>query len=73
MEAKVVTSGINMRNEPATTKTIVGVLYAGEKVTIQNEQPVCSEGFLWWKVQATNSGITGWAVEGTTEERWLSP
>lgn len=73
MEGTVVTSSINMRNEPATNKTIVGVIYAGEKVTIYDEQPICNEGFLWWKVKAINSGITGWVAEGTTEERWLSP
>jgi hypothetical protein len=49
------------------------VIYTGEKVLISNESPVCSEGFLWWKVQVVNSGITGWVVEGTAEEKWLSP
>lgn len=74
MEAKVVSDlGINMREKPGTNQTIVGIIYTDEKVTIYNEQPVCNEGFLWWKVQAANSGITGWAVEGTTEERWLLP
>lgn len=71
-EAKVITDAINMREKSGTTQTVVGVIYQGDKVKILNEPSVCNEGFLWWKVQTVN-GITGWAVEGTAEERWLSP
>jgi len=72
IEAKVITDAINVREKHGTTQTIVGVIYQGDKVKILNESSVCSEGFLWWKVQTTN-GVIGWAVEGTAEERWLSP
>lgn len=72
MNAVVITEAINVRENSSTSQTIVGVIYLGDKVNILNEQPVCNEGFLWWKVQIAN-GITGWVVEGKAEERWLSP
>jgi hypothetical protein len=73
IDAKVVTDAINIREKPGTTQTVVGVIYTGEKVKLYNEPPICSEDYLWWKIKAINSGITGWAVEGTVAERWLSP
>ena len=73
MDAKVVTDAINMRENPGTNQTIVGIIYAGEKVSIYNEASICSEGYIWWKIKAINSGVTGWVVEGTATERWLSP
>lgn len=73
MDAKVSTDAINMRENPGTNQTVVGIIYAGEKVSLYNESPVCSEGYLWWKIKAINSGVTGWVVEGTATERWLSP
>jgi len=73
MDAKVSTDAINMRENPGTNQTVVGIIYAGEKVSLYNDSPVCSEGYLWWKIKAINSGVTGWVVEGTATERWLSP
>lgn len=71
--AQVATDAINMRENPGTTQTVVRIIYTGEKVQLSNESPVCAEGYLWWKVKATNSGDIGWGVEGTTDERWLLP
>lgn len=73
MEAKVITDAINMREKPGTNQTIVGIIYAGDKVQLSSEPPICGDGYLWWKVQGVKSGITGWVVEGIDGERWLSP
>lgn len=73
MEAKVLTDAINMREKPGTNQTIVGIIYAEDKVQLTSEPPICGDGYLWWKVLAIKSGITGWVVEGVAGEQWLSP
>lgn len=73
VKAIVLTDALNIRENPGTAQTVVGIAYMGEEIQIFNEPPVCSEGYLWWKVQAVKSGASGWVVEGIEGERWLSP
>lgn len=73
VEAKVITDAINMREKPGTNQAVVEIIYNSDKVQITSEPPICGDGYLWWKVKAVKSGITGWVVEGTNGERWLLP
>lgn len=35
------------------------------------EGPVEADGYRWWKL--TGSGVSGWAAEGSGDEKWLKP
>lgn len=37
------------------------------------EGPVDANGYRWWKVSNESGNITGWAAEGSGEDRWLTP
>jgi hypothetical protein len=37
------------------------------------EGPVDANGYRWWKVTDASGNITGWAAEGSGEDRWLTP
>lgn len=65
--------GVNMRKNAGTGYEITGTLSTYDKVKILMDAPLCNEGYLWWKVESINTGISGWVVEGTAKERWVSP
>lgn len=37
------------------------------------EGPVDAGGYRWWKVVSESGSISGWAAEGSGDERWLTP
>ncbi len=37
------------------------------------EGPIDANGYRWWKVANESGNITGWAAEGSGEDRWLTP
>ena len=37
------------------------------------EGPVEADGYRWWKVASESGNISGWAAEGSGDERWLTP
>ncbi|MFZ2362239.1 MAG: SH3 domain-containing protein [Anaerolineae bacterium] len=37
------------------------------------EGPVEANGYRWWKVSNESGNITGWAAEGSGDDRWLTP
>lgn len=62
-----------VRSEPnTTTDNIVGLLQPGEKMEIL-EGPVCSQGWIWWRVRSLSTGLTGWTAEGDASSYWLEP
>ncbi len=61
-----------VRQAPNTTGTILGYVDPGQSVTII-DGPVCSEGWVWWKVEAQSGSLTGWTAEGDQDNFWLIP
>lgn len=62
-----------VRSEPnTTTNNIIGMLQVGEKMEIL-EGPVCSQGWIWWRVRSLSTGLTGWTAEGDASGYWLVP
>ncbi len=37
------------------------------------EGPIEANGYRWWKVTNESGNITGWAAEGSGDDRWLTP
>ena len=35
--------------------------------------PLCADGYSWWLVEANQSGLRGWTVEGKLSEQWIVP
>lgn len=61
-----------VRSEPNGTSTIVGLLQPGEKMEIL-EGPICSGGWIWWRIKSLSSGLVGWTAEGDSAAYWLVP
>jgi hypothetical protein len=61
-----------LRAEAGIEYEVVGRIQPGEIVRIE-EGPVCSDGWVWWKVRTETGGYTGWAAEGDANEYWLNP
>lgn len=64
-------AGLNMRDNPATSGTLLLQLSTNQKVTIV-EGPIDADGFRWWKVD-DGLGNVGWVAEGDGETELLSP
>ena len=61
-QARVITTNLNIRQDPSTGSLIQGGLVLGDYVAVI-AGPYDNEGFRWWKVQ-TASNIVGW-IAGT--------
>jgi len=61
-QARVITTSLNIRQDPSTGSIIQGGLVLGDYVAII-AGPYDNEGYRWWKVQ-TASNIVGW-IAGT--------
>jgi len=61
-QARVITTNLNIRQDPSTGSLIQGGLVQGDYVAII-AGPYDNEGFRWWKVQ-TATNIVGW-IAGT--------
>lgn len=64
-------AGLNYRDTPSTSGSLLGQLGTGQLVNIV-EGPVVADGFTWWKLD-DRLGNVGWAAEGDAETEWLSP
>lgn len=64
----------NIRSGPSTSAVKIGLLEPGTVLLVQKEQPVCADGYLWWKV-APNGKYqpNGWTAEGKGSDYWLEP
>jgi hypothetical protein len=61
-----------VREEPGDNETFIGKIYPGEWMEII-DGPYCGGNTTWWKVKAINSGLTGWTMEGNSENYYLVP
>lgn len=61
-----------VRSQPNTTSNILGMLEVGEQMEIL-EGPVCSQGWIWWRISSLQKSLTGWTAEGDQNDYWLVP
>jgi serine/threonine-protein kinase len=61
-----------VRSQPNTTSNILGMLEVGEQMEIL-EGPVCSQGWIWWRISSMQKSLTGWTAEGDQNDYWLVP
>lgn len=61
-----------VRVEPNKNSKLLGEINPGEKIRV-TEGPVCTEGWVWWKVDARNGSLIGWTAEGDGQDYWLIP
>ncbi len=69
-QAKVVAE-INLRDQPATTSTRIGILYAGDVVDVIGG-PTNAGGYRWWQIR-TAENVTGWAADYAANEVSFQP
>ncbi len=62
---------LSIRYEPGVRGLLIKRVVAGTHLQVI-DGPVILDNVRWWKVQRAD-GLTGWAAEGSTRERWLSP
>lgn len=60
-----------IRQDPNTKSTIIGQIRPGEEADV-TEGPVCSEGWIWWKIKMSG-GVAGWTAEGDGKDYWILP
>jgi hypothetical protein len=63
---------LNLRTEPDQDSPALGLLAAGDEVTILDGPVTAPNGLVYWKVQ-TADNIVGWAVESVEGEQTLIP
>lgn len=61
-----------VRVQPNTDSPVLGFLQPGDRMDIL-EGPVCSNQWIWWRVRAHSTGMTGWTAEGDETDYWLVP
>jgi len=61
-----------VRTQPSLNGSIIGFLQPGELIDII-EGPSCSNKWIWWRVHSQKTGMTGWTVEGDSDNYWLVP
>lgn len=60
-----VTDSLNLRTQPSTTATSLGVMIAGTTATVL-DGPRTASGYVWWQLNASVYSI-GWAAENWLE------
>jgi hypothetical protein len=61
-----------VRSEPNLKAEVLGELQPGQGMSII-EGPVCTDGWIWWKIMADDHKLTGWTAEGDGDMYWLIP
>lgn len=61
-----------IRNGPGTDYATIGRIQPGEIMEISGG-PKCIDRYVWWQVQALDTGIIGWTAEGNKDDYWLIP
>lgn len=61
-----------VRAQPSFDAVIVGLISPGEDTEVLGG-PTCSGGYYWWRVRSIATDLTGWTIEGDSENYWLIP
>jgi len=61
-----------LRSGPGLTEPLVDSLEPGEEAEIIGG-PACDPTHVWWMLQPSRGGPSGWAAEGDAEGAWLLP
>lgn len=64
-------SALAVRYEPSQSSLTVRRVERNTQFNII-DGPISADGFRWWRVRRSD-GLSGWAAEGDSETRWLSP
>ena len=63
-------NGLNMRDIPSASGTLLIQLATGQRVTVV-EGPTQAENYTWWRVD-DGAGRVGWVADGDGETVWLN-
>lgn len=66
-------TGVLSVRASAGTSASVQHRVADKAQLIVVEGPVDANGYRWWKVTDDSGSISGWAAEGSGDDRWLTP
>lgn len=61
-----------VRSEPGLNGSRIGSVDPGEEIVIL-DGPECQDNYVWWKIKATKTGLTGWAAEGDSQDYYIVP
>lgn len=61
----------NVRAEPSPSGELLGQIAAGAGMLIEEDDPVCANGYLWRRV--TTPYISGWTVEANADGYFIVP
>lgn len=75
MHGSIITGGRSskIRKNPSTGSELAGILRSGQEFVVQDEKPVCVEGYLWIKISLISDTLSGWTVEADQTGYWLKP
>jgi len=66
------TGVLSVRDEAGTSARVQHQVADKAQLSVI-EGPVEANGYRWWKVSNESGNVTGWAAEGSGEDRWLTP
>lgn len=61
-------SPLPMRSGAGSNHGVISNIPVRTRLTI-SAGPVCADGFWWWQIEY--QGVTGWTVEGDSEDNWI--
>lgn len=67
----VAAGGLNMRDLPSSSGTLLLQLGVGQRVNVV-EGPVSADALTWWRVD-DGQGNVGWVADGDGTDEWLAP
>lgn len=63
---------LTIRAVPGTNAAIASRANNGAEFTVLGG-PQSADGYFWFQIRSDDGAVEGWAADGTTDKRWLSP
>lgn len=63
---------LSVRTLPTTDGPPASQVNAGTQFTVL-AGPQSADGFVWYQIRSDSGNVEGWAAEGDSTRRWLSP